>query len=471
MFQPLSDTLKFQTIPGLAQVALRRREKLAAPASAPSAPIRETNAYKGDEIQDFRAALRLSAKLNRSIERAPEGEPEVYHYHDEGLSRTSQSAECALILTLTRVSHDVVVAGALFNSLEGCKSRDLSRRKAAIREKFGERVVELIELSDIFRSRESPFKCEGRYGLLRQKLSQDNCVDLLQDAAAVAAAGMAAEGRFIGGKELTIMVAAANIPPLIVHELLRQSPELSRHECAEVIREQMRMLEPSLAYSSFEIECIRRAACLSLEVFRDALRPWGKHEELPLAIHDFEVGLMLAAAGSHADTIEAGLLHDGLEEYVRVPVERIHQVIAMRSSARTIDLIKQQTEPPKRTTQDNFWARKRPVIDALMSGDRALAEVIVAAKTSTLSFGNKHLVVTKNIEGWSQGSFSENFDLYQLYHSIGATMRVAKPLLDALHAEIRVFAELGEKYNLFRNDQPVSALSFSPGTGELNKPV
>ena len=423
--------------------------------AAPAAcTVRERTAYAVDEIQDFRAALRLAAKLNRSIESAPPGEPEVFQYHDEGLSRTSQAAECALFLTLARVPSEEVIAGALFNTLEGFSGRDLSRRKSAIRDKFSDRVVQLIELSDLFRSAASPFKCEGRYGLLRQQLHQDNRPEMLQSAAAVAAAAMASEGRLIGGKELTIMVAAANVPAVIVHELLRQSPQLYRHSCAELIREQMVELEPTLAYSSCEIECIRRAGNLSLEIFRDALRPWGQKEELPLAVHDFEVGLMLAAAGSNSDTVEAGLLHDGLEEYVRVPLVRIHQVMAAHSSERTIALINQQTEPPKRATQESFWARKRPVVDALLNGDRDLAEVIVAAKTSTLSFGNKHLRVTRGIAGWSQGSFSDNLDLYQVYYAIGEKMGVARPLLDALEAEIRQFAELGERYNLFRKDQP-----------------
>ena len=414
--------------------------------------IRESSAYNGTEIQDFRRALRLSAKLHRTIDDVPAGAPEVFHYHDEGLTRTSQAAECALILTLAREPRDVVVAGALFNALEGVRGADLTRRKAAIRHKFGDRVVQLIELGDEFRSGTSPFKCEGRYGLLRQRLNQENRSEILADTTSLAAAAMAAEGRFIGGKELIIMVAAANVPPVVVHELLRQSPELGRHECAQVIREQMKVLEPSLAYSSCEIECIRRSAKLSLEIFRDALRAWGQHEELPLAVHDFEVGLMLAAAGSNADTIEAGLMHDGLEEYIGIPLGRVYQLISMHASERTLELVNQQTEPPKRVTEANFWARKMPVMQALLDGDRDLAELIVAAKTSTLSFGNKHVRVTHDCKGWSQGTFAENVDLYQLYHAAGEKMGVAKPLLDALQAEINQFVSLGERFDLFRQD-------------------
>jgi len=429
-------------------------------------PVRSTSAYSGGDIQDFRRALRLAAKLHRMIESAPPGEPEVYHYHDEGLSRTSQAAECALLLTLARMPKDLVLAGALFNSLEGFRGGDLDKRKDCISEKFGRRVVDLIELSAELRCAASAFKCEGRYGMLRQRLNSQGRADQLQPAAAIAAAAMACEGRFIGGKELIIMVAAANVPPVIVSELLRQSPEISTHECAGVIREQLAELEPSLAYTGFEIECIRRSAQLSLEIFRDTLRPWGEKEEMPLAIHDFEVGLMLAASGANSDTIQAGLLHDGLEEYVRVPLARIHQLVAMHSSGRTLALINQQTEPPKRVTEESFWARKKPVVEALQNGDTDLAELIVAAKTSTLAFGNKYLLQTGKITGWSKGSFIDNLDLYQVYHLIGQRMGVAQPLLDALEAEIVQFAELGERFKLLcteivRSDTPTDENNIS----------
>lgn len=448
MFQPISSNN-----PVLSELSRELVMPAVAEEKSGQTSARVATSYSGEEIQDFRKALRLAAKLNRAIDKNPQDEIEIYYYHDEGLSRTSHSAEAQLLLTLTRQNRDVVVAGALFNAFEGFSGADLNRRKSAIRKKFGERVVRLIELSDECRASKSPFNCEARFGSLRNKLQFEGRIDLLADAATLAAAAMVAERRAIGGKELTIMVAGANVPAQVMYELIKQSPGIVKHDCVGAIREQLELEGDAQAYSTLQINTIRRAAQLSLEIFRNAMRAWGKYEELPLSVHDFEVGLMLAAAGSNADTIEAGLLHDGLEEYVGTPLERVHELIANCSSARTLELINLQTEPPKRLTQDCFWSRKGPVVRALLSGDRDLAELMVAAKTSTLSFGNKHLLVTHSINGWSQGSFIDNLDLYQLYHSAGCKVGVSKPLLDALQAEINQFAALGERFDLLHSAQ------------------
>lgn len=199
-------------------------------------------------------------------------------------------------------------------------------------------------------------------------------------------------------------------------------------------------------YDAVEFERILVASRYLLKIFLSPdLDAQGPRKGSKAYKHMLEVGMLLMASGERPEVVMSGLLHDVYELYQANHPKRLPAVakkIRQGLGVEIDELIAAVTEPAKRPK--DFFPRKTAITDKLQSLDFPLAaqvaRILCASKLSTLQDGIRYLYEKGTTQGWSEGSWAQNFALYSFYLSIFERYQVSDSLLVTYRSKLVNFA-------------------------------
>jgi hypothetical protein len=172
--------------------------------------------------------------------------------------------------------------------------------------------------------------------------------------------------------------------------------------------------------------------------------------------HMLEVGMLLMCSGEPPEIVVSGLLHDIYELYeVNQPqrLEIVGRDIRNRFGIEVDGLIEAVTEPAKKPK--DFFPRKTAIINKLESLEFPLAaqvaRILCASKLSTLQDGIRYLYEKGTTQGWSEGSWAQNFALYSFYLSVFEKYQVSDSLLVNYRSQLVNFAGWAQTFNSSRD--------------------
>jgi len=200
-------------------------------------------------------------------------------------------------------------------------------------------------------------------------------------------------------------------------------------------------------YGPDDVLMISKAHKLMFQLYDKHTRNSGPNEALPLAHHASECGLLLSLARYRWQTVVAGIFHDLLEGYVtfkyRKSAEDVCKIVAQQFGPEIIPMIEAASEPGRWDPDVSWRQRKTAALEKVLQHGSECAAVSCAAKISTLRVGNTYLRKNGSIAGWSQGSYSDNIDMFRQFGEAYNQKLVALILLDLYQTELKLFERGG----------------------------
>ena len=373
--------------------------------------------YGVDEVRQIRNALKLATKFITDI-------PKV-RIKDQ-LCMTTHIVQNAIILISANAKPEVIIAGLLKDVLNGhletlhidVKEQYKNRFFKIINQKFGVEVCDLIGLANSNEEKINEDVLLLKTVVMISDISA-GFIDLHSESCRQAVINQKAK---VGLSKL----------PCHIKELLEYEYDKSLGIDSNL---------SSYSEGFFYVDKIIDSLKISGTIFKDCKRSWGKGKKLPLIAHEAEVGLLLMLSGAAVPLVQAGFLHDAKEGYSKLLQGNIDNLILNSFGQRVVDLIDSNTEHYKHDQNAKWWDRKKEVLDRMSdTEDLDLLNLCCAAKISTIASGCKWKYDNLcSLDGWSQGSFDENCDLFLKYYRLFKENQISLLLTSQILYEINKF--------------------------------
>lgn len=180
-------------------------------------------------------------------------------------------------------------------------------------------------------------------------------------------------------------------------------------------------------------EAIERALCTAIAAHEGQFR---KGSETPYVVHPIHVAFLLARYGADEEVIQAGLLHDVVEDCLEWTLDRLHEEFGPRVAC----IVAELTEDKSRSWEE----RKRAAIEHAPSMSREAAHVKACDKLHNLQSLLAQLVSSSDPERvWSRFRGGREATVLMDRELVAALLPRVDPLLgEALSRVQRAIQEL-----------------------------